>query len=196
MRGCFFWRNFLHNLKSVQAENKDKKEKLHAFSHRLGVLAGRARLKQVDIARTLGVSSQRVGQWFQGRNFPGGDVEHALAEMLGVNRSWLLEGIETTELGGPAHEQSAHYGTVPIIQLRKEIRDSIERLLEIAGDDLARLGWIVEQLRSHLRVPDRWEASTIHAEVIAEVLAEEKREQQVAKLTPKTRYSDGAASGR
>lgn len=180
----------------MQAENTAKKEKLAAFAHRLGVLAGRARLKQVDIARSLGVGSQRVGQWFQGRNFPGGDIELALADLLGVSRSWLIEGIETTDIPGVLREDASPYGTAPIVKIRREIRESIEALLDIAGDDVARLGWIVEQLRGHLRAPGHWESSTIHAEVIEQVLAEELKERAAQPKADQGLSGVGGAGGR
>lgn len=142
----------------MQDKNKENKDTLAAFAHRLGVLAGRTRLKQVDIARALKATPQRVGGWFQGRNFPGGDIEYALADLLGTTRDWLIEGKENTETidahGGPLGlplKPSVIEG-----ELAQRIRIRVEELIAAAGEDPTRLGWIYEQLQAHLSPPAHW----------------------------------------
>jgi transcriptional regulator with XRE-family HTH domain len=142
----------------VQAENKEKTETLEAFSARLGQLAGRARLKQVDIAKLLAVKPQRVGSWFQGKNFPGGEIEHALAALLGTTRDWLVDGVEKPEKPEPAEGGFSRTSAsgLPLSPLETRARLLLEEALTSAAGDSTRLGWIVEQLRLHLRPPGHW----------------------------------------
>lgn len=146
----------------------EKTEKLAAFAHRLQLLAGRKRLRQVRIAQALStpeyrVTPQRVGSWFQGRNFPGPDVEFALAELLGTTRDWLVEGKETTETTAPIVMEPPA-ATSPAESLRREVRERFERTMTAAGDDLSRLGYINEQLRAHLTPPAHWNERELTAD--------------------------------
>lgn len=58
-------------------------------------MAGEARLTQTQIAALLKTTPSRVGQWFQGRNKPRGDIAEHLAAVLGVHTDWMLHGIES-----------------------------------------------------------------------------------------------------
>ena len=48
----------------------------------------------------------------------------------------------------------------------------IEDIIAAARGDVARLGWIREQLLQHVEIPDHWD---IHERVLKQVLAEERR---------------------
>jgi transcriptional regulator with XRE-family HTH domain len=154
----------------MQDKNKETRENLAAFAHRLSILAGRKRLRQVTIARMLSVpghvvSPQRVGGWFQGRNFPGGDVERALAEILGTTRDWLIEGIENKETTAadatypesPCDESGVRDDETSFCDsLERDLRKQFEALLAKARGDARRLGWVSEQFRAHLVPPQHW----------------------------------------
>lgn len=148
----------------TQGKSTENPDSLEAFRHRLSLLAGRKRLKQSEIARRLStpenrISPQRVGGWFQGRHFPGGEIEHALAALLGVSRDWLIEGKDTpdsTDTTVAENGTQVTYGTPQAMEA--EARGHIEKLILAAKGQPARLGWIVEQLKEHAEIPKNWRA--------------------------------------
>ncbi|MBI5770812.1 MAG: helix-turn-helix domain-containing protein [Verrucomicrobia bacterium] len=99
----------------MQAENQ---EPLENFAFRLCRAAEEIDLTQAEIASRLGVSPQRVGNWFQGRNFPRQRESLTLAKLLKVEPEWLLQG--SGEKSSPAvGDAPGEYGdevrTVPLI---------------------------------------------------------------------------------
>lgn len=138
---------------------------------RLRSISEREGKSQAEIARTLGVSLAKVGNWFQGKNFPKRDAE-PLARLLGVPVEFLLYGAipaESTDLAGgsPSYrrqEDAAANGSAA--QIRSEIRHHVDQLLAAAGEDLKRLGWIAEQLQSHVTLPVRWKRTPLVVPVV------------------------------
>ncbi len=92
-----------------QEENSDY---LQGFALRLQNCATVKRLEQTDIAERLGVSLSRVGNWFQGRNFPRRSERARLAEVLGVTVDFLIHGRAENYRITPAgvEEARAEYG--------------------------------------------------------------------------------------
>lgn len=74
----------------TQEENT---EILRDFAWRLNACAERKGLSQVEIANQMGVKPPRVGNWFQGRNFPRSREKVQLAKLLGVTVDWLIQGV-------------------------------------------------------------------------------------------------------
>jgi transcriptional regulator with XRE-family HTH domain len=101
----FFCRNFLQNYSIVQAE---KTENLQNFAFRLRGLAERRGLKQIAIARALGVNGSRVGNWFQGLNYPKDDDLQRLAALLRVPPEFLVSVTDQQESGGVAEDQARY----------------------------------------------------------------------------------------
>lgn len=135
-----------------------KTEKLQTFSLRLRGLAENRNLSQAQIAEALSVSPSRVGHWFQGKNFP---KDHAplLAKLLRVSVDFLLYGIEQeTEKLSPVSavqdEIASNYSAIT----RDRLIGRFNALLDAAGDDPARLGWISEQMALHLQTPVHWQS--------------------------------------
>lgn len=61
--------------------------------------------------------------------------------------------------GMVADEEQTPYGSAA--QIRGEIRHHVDELLAAAGEDLKRLGWIAEQLQSHVTLPVRWKRTPL-----------------------------------
>ncbi|WP_457795381.1 helix-turn-helix domain-containing protein [Horticoccus sp. 23ND18S-11] len=59
--------------------------------------------------------------------------------------------------------------------LEREIRRVVEDVITAARGDVARMGWIREQVLKHLDIPDHWD---IHEQVMREVLEEDARKQK------------------
>lgn len=64
-------------------------EKTRVFAARLRRIAENRGLSQTQIADQLSVSLSKVGNWFQGKNFPKKDAE-PLASLLGESVEFLL----------------------------------------------------------------------------------------------------------
>lgn len=90
----------------------EKTENLQSFALRLRGIAGRARLKQAEVARRLDISPSRVGNWFQGLNYPSGADAARLAKLLNVPVDFLLGVPSPTEStgGDMLEEEQAPYG--------------------------------------------------------------------------------------
>lgn len=91
-------------------------EILQAFARRLQNLAEAKRLEQSDIAERLGASLSRVGNWFQGRNFPRRSERPRLAALLGVTVDYLIKGEAENDRITPesVEEGRARYGGPPV----------------------------------------------------------------------------------
>ena len=102
----------------MQEENTDT---LADFAFRLGARAASVGLSQKDIAGKLGVQPPRVGNWFQGRNFPRARERVELAKLLGVRLEWLIQGEGEPESSqqNQVNEEAEEYGAavreVPVI---------------------------------------------------------------------------------
>lgn len=95
---------------------EQKEEILRTFSWRVGNAADAAGLSQVEVAEKLGVSRSRVGNWFQGLNFPKKGERVALAKLLGVTLDWLIEGRTENDSTSPqgVAEARAQFGGPPV----------------------------------------------------------------------------------
>jgi transcriptional regulator with XRE-family HTH domain len=71
-------------------------EKLWNFSERLRTLAKRNNLAQIDIARNLKLPPSRIGNWFQGKNFPKPQDQIKLAKLLKTSVEYLIHGQQNT----------------------------------------------------------------------------------------------------
>ena len=67
-------------------------ENLKKFSLRLRALASRANLAQIEIAKRLDLPASRVGNWFQGKNFPKPQDQVNLAALLNTSVDFLING--------------------------------------------------------------------------------------------------------
>lgn len=111
-----FCKTLLQNVREVQAETS---EYLRDFALRLSTRAEHLGLSQTEIAERLGLKVPRVSNWFQGRNYPRKEERRKLAQVLGVNLEWLLEGVGEPERKEVVHDEQAPYGLevrkVPVI---------------------------------------------------------------------------------
>jgi transcriptional regulator with XRE-family HTH domain len=175
------------HLRRVQAENKEKQDKLDAFAHRLGQLAGRRKLKQKQIAIMLGATPQRVGGWFRAQNYPGTGVDHELAALLGVDRDWLIDGKENKE-SGLAEASIPYFASRPTV-VAAEIRAQIEDLIQKTMAQPERLTWLQEQMKAHLQVPHHWRDEELGRRKLAELKARAAADSQTAAPTQERKIS-------
>ncbi len=138
---------------------------LQKFRWRLKQATERRGLSQADVARQMNSTAPRVGNWYQGRNKPKPAERPILAALLGVDQDWLINGIgeptvkdsylQNESVLTATDEAQANYGGNSAT-LEKEVRLNFSRLLAAAKGDVARLGWILEQIRLHLNQPVHW----------------------------------------
>lgn len=64
------------------------------FKNRFREAIDRSRLKQAELARSLGVSVQTVNYWLTGRNKPNRTRILKIAEILGCSPTWLEFGVQ------------------------------------------------------------------------------------------------------
>lgn len=62
------------------------------FNERLRTALKEAGMTQLQLAEAAGVSTQTVGSWVAGRMEPRPRHIKAIAEIIGVDRGWLLTG--------------------------------------------------------------------------------------------------------
>jgi transcriptional regulator with XRE-family HTH domain len=62
------------------------------FARRFRFARERAGLSQAEIARSLMLSPSTVWRWQDGRSVPRPAERGRLADLLGVNRDWLMSG--------------------------------------------------------------------------------------------------------
>lgn len=81
-------------------------------------LRRRCPFKQSEVAKRLGVSPSRVGNWFQGRNRPNDDEARRLALLLNESVDFLLYGILPKDPTGldSVREEQAPYGVQAQLQ--------------------------------------------------------------------------------
>lgn len=153
------------------------------------------RLSQEELGRLLGTSREWVGKLERGEREISAEIFLRFERIRQEPRfSSRLPG-ETYVV---AKEQTP-YGTPEMIE--REIRALMDGILANAVGDTGRLGWIREQLRMHLRMPEHWvqasvgRASTplspMHEKAMSEAIAQERR----ANRSPTTKSSESRRAG-
>ena len=145
--------------------------------------------------RAMADGKPSTAKSWEGGSRPGSEHWEKIAGRVGLSVSFVFLGQPTSredyefvakyadEIGSPKTEQILREesdGPVVDLGTASKIRDHIEELIEKADGDPHRLGWLLEQLRSHVRAPAHWdetEGTSLHEEVIREVLEEEKQEE-------------------
>ena len=151
--------NRQNKIRALQAQNQNIGE----FSERTDRLAEKLSLPLRELGDRIGVSTAMLFAYRSGKN------------PISVKAWRKLEQAER-EVGilapsqGPQERDSAHDS--PANQIEAEVREMIEDIIAAARGDVARLGWIREQLLQHVEIPDHWD---IHERVLKQVLAEERR---------------------
>lgn len=116
-----------------------------------------------QVAEGVGKSTSTAGAWTQAKNWPEVDVQPKLAALLGVPVQWLIHGIppemETTEeaeIYTPGVSEAPAVYPTPTTPEAIEARRLFEETFRLATASGARMGWLLEQLRFHLRPPAHW----------------------------------------
>lgn len=79
-------------------------------------------MKQVDLAKAIGVSESAVGKWTLGKNLPNMGTIEKIADYFGVNKSDLLNG------------KSLNEDTEPYTITRQSLKDNDRILLSHLGE--------------------------------------------------------------
>ena len=74
-------------------KNKHDKQSRALFAHNLERQINRIGKTKAEIARLVGVKPSTISDWLAGRGFPRLETLNALADVLGVTQSELVEGV-------------------------------------------------------------------------------------------------------
>lgn len=102
----------------------------------------------------IGVSRATLFNWFNRDTPPPGNAMiEKIRRYLGPRADDILDDNLDAD---SVREEQMPYGTAAM--LRREIQAHHEELITHAGDDVARLGWILIQTKTHLATPADWKA--------------------------------------
>lgn len=107
------------------------------------------------MGRLLGVSREWVSKLENGREDVSEFVMLKLAKLEGE-----------TSAGNVKKDHIAREDQAPYGGLEREVRLLFEEVITAAAGDPGRLGWVREQLLSHLQVPVRWTAPSAPSPLI------------------------------
>ncbi len=101
-------------------------------------------------------------------------------------------GVEPSSLakveGTSTHVAETPAGYGPAATLRAEIQRFIALSIQAAGDDVGKLGWLREQLRSHFAPPPHWRSVEItpddHLKAIADVTGKKIKRRSESQSSP------------
>lgn len=119
----------------------------------------------MDFAHAYNISESNLHNWLKREAPPLQKHWQPLADFFGCSVEYIAYGDGDENIGGAA---SVHEGiTLPgsshssdgAAELRLEIHERINHLIEAANGDVGKLGWVREQLALHLRRPDHWATS-------------------------------------
>lgn len=67
---------------------------------RLGIAIQALNKTQSEVAKTLGVSTSKLGNWIRGDNYPDPYFVSQFCDRFGITADWIYRGV-TTSLPGP-----------------------------------------------------------------------------------------------
>lgn len=123
------------------------KDDLRSVRRQLGLTQG-------DMAQKLGVTREWVGMLERGDRDLSASIILELNRLIREHELSIKEDSSSLEV----REHQASYGTPEMI--RREIEQHQKELVQAAGDDSRRLGWIHEQQRAHLAIPAHWKQNS------------------------------------
>lgn len=139
-------------------------------------------LNATQLADELDITPEWLSKIVNGRVAGSGDIGLRLDAFLrnrGLEPRSILE-LEPASIEGDAVAEDRGHYSVPADQLRQSIRAEAEKAILSAGNDIGRLGWLLEELRS-LR-PAHWEGqhevTPDHERAIRATKAEERGEKE------------------
>ena len=165
-------------------------------------------LTQDVFGSLLGISREWLGKLETGKRPVSAEVFLRFQALLRERKITLSDLPEPQEESASAVQTSEDRLTSVAGQLRIDISAAVDAVLNAAGDDVGRLGWIREQLNRHLATPTHWKdelspvsddpnlLSSLHAKVEREVLAKMRRKEQGEEERAKfVQSSDAKAHG-
>jgi len=142
----------------LQAE---KTELLRNFAARLKAARVRRKATLAQVGLACGVQPSTVGQWEQAANWPKVEIHLKLAEYLGTSVMHLIYG-RTGDIGPTARTtenlliEPTVRGAAPGSELARKLCEDFAAMVETAGDDRDRLGWLRVQLDQTGHVVRSW----------------------------------------
>lgn len=126
----------------------------NSLRDRLQAAQKHLRLTGTQLAAGLRITPEWLSRIYTGKAEGSSDLELRLDAFLtqkGIDPRSILE-IEPTSIAEDSPQ--APYGTAQT--LRAEAYELMDEVLEAAGDDLTRIGWVIVQLKTHLAIPAPW----------------------------------------
>jgi transcriptional regulator with XRE-family HTH domain len=137
-------------------------------------------LSQDEMGDLLGKSREWIGKLERGEREIS---DRIFLRFEKVRREPRFLDKSEPELSQHVAEAPGSYGTPDM--LRAEIRRLLGSTINLAGDDVGKLGWVREQLLRHVTAPAHW---GLHEQVLRGVLEEEKAAAKAAEHhSPKER---------
>lgn len=146
------------------------------------------------MAAELRITPEWYGKILSAKEAGSGDIGLRLDELLRrkkIEPSSIYE--QTDSAIGALHEPPSIYAAG---DTTGKIRQHIEQLITLAAGDPHRLGWLLEQMKSHLAPPEHWEFEDepgIHDKVLKSVLADERKKDRQATRQSKLPTTQGGA---
>ncbi len=162
--------NLLRHLRNLQAQYRNFYD---SFGTRIAFIREKTGL---TLGQLSDGAASTAKSWESG-SLPRADQWEAIAARLGLSVSLVFLGSPKSKedydfLAKYADELPPHksepeigetkqapYGTADT--LRAEARRYFDDLLSAANDDPVRLGWLLQQMREHLRRPSDWKVETL-----------------------------------
>lgn len=102
------------------------------------------------MGRLLGITREWVGKLERAQE------EFSEYVLMKIEQIRRLPPEAKGEATAQNEESAADYGSAAD-NMRRDVNLHLQALLVAAGDDLARLGWIKEQMRRHVSPPEHWD---------------------------------------
>ncbi|MBI3885905.1 MAG: helix-turn-helix transcriptional regulator [Opitutae bacterium] len=132
----------------MQGKNYDKVE---LFGERLRFARSGAGLTQVQLAEKMGKGAATISDWEKSKAEPSLEEIVRLGTLLGVDPRRLAFGfsVRSEVVEEPAADHMAPLNAAA--ELRDKSRQVLEAMLELAGENIGRLGWIHDEILEQYR---------------------------------------------
>lgn len=156
------------------------------FSQRLRILRNSRNIGQADLGKLVGKSPATVSDWEKGKSQPGLAEICTLADHLGVSPARLAFG-DTPSASSELSGQVA-------ANLAQEIRAEVEKLIAATEGRSSRIGWILEQMKIHLPLPEHWRQRASNSELLDPEIHREMDEENRRILQGRATQEGGSKS--
>lgn len=144
-------------------------------------------ITQAELAAKLLVSRNYISQIEAELKTPS---PRLVAQMQAMLTGSATHGDRVSRVGEPEPGHGFH-PSGPAAELRAELRRQFESLIDHAGDDIGRLGWIREQMHQHLAEPSHW---GMKERILQEMLEEQRKRDEAEAQESKSGHGHRTAS--